>query len=346
MNFWLALLTGLTAGGITCMVVQGGLLASTIANQKKQELDYLKSKGLYFDRKVTKLDWQPVGLFLGAKLVAYTFLGLILGYIGSFLIMTLTTRVIFQLFTVFFMLATAMNLLNIHPIFRYVVFQPPKFLRRMIKKESKADKFFAPLVLGLMTIFIPCGVTQAMEVAAINSGQAITGALIMAGFVLGTMPWFALLGLLTAKLSETWEKGFNKAAGVLLIIMSLYMFNGVLAVLDAPIHAQKILGMKRVLNAYESNRPPAGAVQRVTIEVSNRGYTPDYFQVKMGVPVELKLKTNKSYSCANAFTMKAFDIFTQLQPVDEETFTFTPDKIGKFTFACSMGMYTGVMEVI
>lgn len=347
MNFWLALITGLTTGGITCMAVQGGLLTATIANQKKQEIDYLKSKGLAPNKRLDRLDWLPVSLFLGAKLVAYTLLGLGLGYIGSFVTMSLTTRVIFQMFTALFMLATALNLLNVHPIFRYVVFQPPKFIRRLIKNESKANTFFAPILLGLLTIFIPCGVTQAMEVAAMNSGQALTGAAIMAGFVIGTSPWFALIGLLTAKLSESWEKGFNRAAAGLLIIVALYTFNGALQAMDAPFSAQKLILMAQTLKSYEASEAVVeDKVQTVKIEVGNGGYTPDYFKVKVGIPVELKLMTNGSYSCANAFTFKAFNIFTQLQPKDDKTFTFTPDKKGKFTFACSMGMYTGVMEVI
>lgn len=352
MNFWLALITGLTTGGITCLAVQGGLLASVVANQKKLELSYLKKRGLTPNRRLDRLDWLPVGLFLSAKLVAYTILGLILGYLGSVISLSLTVRVGFQVLTALFMLATAMNLLEVHPIFRYVVFQPPAILRRFIKKESKSDKFFTPLVLGAMTIFIPCGVTQAMEVAAISSGQAMTGALIMMGFVLGTMPWFALLGALTAKLSETWERGFNRAAAGVLILVAVITLNGALQVVDAPISGQKIMMKWQSLQAYEQKLaltqpvPGEGGSQKVVIEVSNRGYTPDNFQVKAGVPVELKLKTNGSYSCANAFTMREFEIFTQLMPTDEETVIFTPTKKGKFTFACSMGMYTGVMEVI
>jgi uncharacterized protein len=34
------------------------------------------------------------------------------------------------------MLGSALRLLNVHPIFRYFVFEPPAFLRRFIRKKA------------------------------------------------------------------------------------------------------------------------------------------------------------------------------------------------------------------
>jgi uncharacterized protein len=353
MNLGVAFLAGLTTGGLSCLAVQGGILTTVIVNQKKIEFDYLKRKGMVPNNRLDRLDWLPVLLFLMAKLIAYTGLGFILGALGSVISLTISIKVGFQLFAALFMFASAMNLLNVHPIFRYVVFEPPKFLRKIIRKESQANQFFTPITLGFLTIFMPCGVTQVMEVAAINSGKPIEGALIMAFFVIGTMPLFTLIGLLAAKMSEVWENVFQKVAATMLIAMSLYTLNGALIIMDAPVSTQKIGDKIQTLKAYETGQGQTNAdstlvngIQKVEINIGNHGYTPNYFTVKMGVPVELKLKTNGAYSCANAFTMRAFNIFTQLEAKDEKTYTFTPTQKGRFTFACSMGMYTGVMEVI
>ena len=43
MNLLLIFLTGLTTGGLSCLAMQGGLLASVIANQKDQEHDHIKN---------------------------------------------------------------------------------------------------------------------------------------------------------------------------------------------------------------------------------------------------------------------------------------------------------------
>ena len=75
MNLWAIFLTGLTTGGLSCLAMQGGLLASIISNQKENELVTQNKNNAIssFDQ----LDWLPVTLFLGAKLISHTILSLI-----------------------------------------------------------------------------------------------------------------------------------------------------------------------------------------------------------------------------------------------------------------------------
>jgi len=243
-----------------------------------------------------------------------------------------------------------MNLLDVHPIFRHLAFQPPKFLQRLIRNSSKSRALFAPAVLGLMTVFIPCGVTQAMEVLVINTGSPILGALTMFSFVLGTSPLFAILGVATAKLSEGWYKRFTKFAALVLIGMFIYSLNGVLLVINAPITLNKLVSPITYFFSDERFEQPAttitDGVQQVQIEILNNGYNPNYIRVKQGTPVQFILQSNGVYSCALSFVFKEFGINTFLESTDAQSFTFTPDKKGRYTFACSMGMYTGILEVI
>lgn len=355
-------LTGLTTGGLSCLAMQGGLLASVIANQKDQEHDQtIKNKsnlkilqqGNFSLLSFDQMDWLPVVMFLVAKLISHTIVGFFLGLLGSAITLSLGVRLTFQTFTALFMLATALNLLNVHPVFRFVAFQPPKFIQRMVRNSSKSKALFAPAMLGFMTIFIPCGVTQAMEVLAINSGNPIYGALIMFSFVLGTTPLFSLLGVATAKLSEGWYSKFTKLAAFALIIMAIYGLNGVLIVINSPVTVNKLVAPIRYFfseERFERNSIPLSTiqngVQQVTIGVFNQGYSPNYVRVQTGVPVELTLQSNETYTCALAFVFKEFGINTFLEATDTQTFVFTPTKPGRYTFTCSMGMYTGVMEVI
>ncbi|MFA6525221.1 MAG: sulfite exporter TauE/SafE family protein [Patescibacteria group bacterium] len=351
MNLWLVFITGLTTGGISCIAMQGGLLASVIANQKRREHQEESDEQKHL---ANKNNWMPVIMFLSAKLVSHTILGFLLGALGSVLTLSFGVRITFQILAALFMLATALNLLNVHPIFRFVMFQPPKFMQRWVRSTSKANYFFAPAMLGFFTIFIPCGVTQAMEVLAINSGNPITGALTMFMFVLGTAPVFGLIGIVTAKLSGSMQLKFMKLAAILLIFMSLLGINGALQAMDAPVSWQRLkLALfdksNESVDLTELSDPSqmdTEEVQRITIDVEDNGYSPSRFKVRVGVPVELTVKTENTYSCASAFTFKEFDIYELLDPTDSQTFTFTPQKKGKFVFACSMGMYSGVMEVI
>ena len=347
MNYWLIFLTGLTTGGFTCAAMQGGILASLIANQKNAQI----KKGFGID------DWGPVASFLTAKLLSHLLLGLLLGALGSVVELSLTTRLIFQGFAALFMLFTALNLLEVHPIFRYVCITPPKFIYKFIKNNENNNLLFAPAIFGLMTIFIPCGVTQAMAVIAISSGSAISGALTMGSFIAGTIPIFAMIGLGTATLGEYARKDFLRVAAIALIIMAFTSFNGILLVEGSPYSLQRI-GPKlvRLLPPYDyvPSKPVSdpnvaieNGIQKVHIGVANNGYSPSYFRVQHDLPVELSVETKgQVYSCATSFTFKAFNIADVLGPTDSKVHIFTPTKIGLYTYSCSMGMYSGTMEVI
>lgn len=352
MNLWIVFLTGLTSGGVTCAAMQGGLLASTIANQKNAEK---KSNSQDLAPGSFDLgDWGPVTAFLGTKLIAHFILGGLLGALGSVLTLSLGVQLFFQGAAALFMLASALNLLEIHPIFRYVTITPPRFARKWIKNTTTANRLFAPALLGALTILIPCGVTQAMEIVAISSGNALQGALIMGTFVAGTAPAFALIGIATAKLSEVWRLYFLRGAAALLIVMSMISINGILQVTDSAYSLQR-LGPKLVellppySNDSTSERPTPAVVdgfQPVTINIVNSGYNPRRFAVKQGVPVKLTVNAGDVYTCASAFTFRAFGINAYVKPNTNQIFTFTPTAKGQYTFSCSMGMYSGVMEVI
>src|ERR1044072_6249571 len=84
-----AFVTGLTTGGLSCLAVQGGLLASSLAHQIEQ--DYLgqaaqpsrKQNSKKTPIPVHSNSAVPILLFLAAKVVAYTLLGALLGFLGS-----------------------------------------------------------------------------------------------------------------------------------------------------------------------------------------------------------------------------------------------------------------------
>src|SRR5919108_6449228 len=77
-KIFIAFITGLTTGGLSCLAVQGGLLASSLAHQIEQ--DYLeqslgqkpRSKKHAPDQVKRSSTALPIFLFLLAKLIAYT----------------------------------------------------------------------------------------------------------------------------------------------------------------------------------------------------------------------------------------------------------------------------------
>lgn len=267
-NLYVIFLTGLTTGGLSCLAVQGGMLASSLAGQSKHSAEGLPSRGEEFEQAVAKINAQslskkrylqtlarlkqkypvvqpeapqvsarPIVLFLAAKLVAYTILGAALGWLGSMLQLTPLMRGVLQVAIGLFMLATAGRLLNAHPIFRHTAIEPPKFVRSYIRRRTKAagDNWLAPVFLGALTVLIPCGVTQAMMALAVASGNPFAGAALMFAFVLGTTPLFFTLAYLATKLGARWQDKFWKVAGVLVLVLGLMAVDGGLNILGSPI---------------------------------------------------------------------------------------------------------------
>lgn len=339
MNLWVIFLTGLTVGGLTCLAVQGGLLASVIAAREEEEVE----KGVNKKNPIF-----PTLAFLVTKLIAYTVLGFLLGAFGSAVGISQTTQIIMQLVAGLYMIIIALNLLDVHPIFRYAVIQPPKFLTKRIRNQSKSKDLFAPALLGAMTIFIPCGTTLAMEALAISSANPFVGAAIMATFVLGTTPLFFGLGWITSVLGDNFRGRFLKIAAIALIYLGITSINGALVAWDSPLSIQSIT--KSIQNSspktQEKLYSEAPTTQKAQIDVTARGYSPTLIRVKKGEPVTLTLVGKDAYSCASAFRIPSLGISKNLQPNETYTFSFTPKEAGRIAFTCSMGMYSGVIEVI
>lgn len=92
-NIWTVFLTGLLTGGLTCLAVQGGLLATSIA-QRSQFAKDSKDKEKKLKQKLQSGNALPILSFLIAKLAAYTILGFFLGWIGSLFQFSLPTTII------------------------------------------------------------------------------------------------------------------------------------------------------------------------------------------------------------------------------------------------------------
>lgn len=338
MNLWTIFITGLTVGGLTCLAVQGGLLASIIAAREEDDLE----RGSR--RKHTI--WATVA-FLITKLIAYTLLGFILGAFGGALNISPKVQTAMQFIAGGYMIAIALDLLKIHPIFRYAVIQPPRFLMKMVHNQSKSKDLFAPAFLGAMTIFIPCGTTLAMEALAISSGNAFLGAAVMSVFVLGTMPLFFGVGLLTTILGDNFQGKFLRLAGLIVLYLGVTSANGALVAAGSPISLPSVTIDLSGSGRYSSqNQTGIPIIQNPEIIITSSGYSPNYIRVREGERVNLTLKSINAFSCALAFRIPSLGIIKNLQPNDTQLISFVPTQPGKIPFSCSMGMYRGIIEVI
>lgn len=330
--------TGLLAGGLSCMAVQGGLLAATIAQRKETVYTENAKYGTIL----------PIASFLTAKLIVYTLFGFILGSIGAAFTISLAAQIILQVTVALFMLGTALHLLNIHPIFRYFIIQPPYFLTKYIRKQSKSNSLFSPVILGAFTVFIPCGTTQAMMALSVASGDALTGALILFAFTLGTSPIFFLLGYFTSKITQSAKRAFTPLAAIILLGFAAFNLNNAIALTGSSVTAESFAKNVWCVFSYcnESTAMPV-ITGETEITIDDSGYTPGNFSVKAGENVTLRLTNNDSNNCAQAFTIPQLGVRSVVPLGSSQTVTFkAPDEPGQLSFMCSMGMYRGTINVI
>jgi uncharacterized protein len=379
----LAFITGLTTGGLSCLAVQGGLLAGSIASEVEQSVQ--KQPALVQRVKVGTAPRpqqmqprasRPILLFLTAKLVAYTLLGFLLGLLGAVLQLTPLMRAILLTAIGIFMIGTALRMLNVHPIFRYFIIEPPSSVTRYIRRKSKdQSNALTPLFLGALTVLIPCGVTQAMMAVAMGTGNPWTGAAIMFAFVLGTSPVFFTVAYLTTRLGARLEKNFIRIVAAIMLILGLISIDSGLTLAGWPYSianlrmaaagsgsvAAAAAAEPQTQAATSAQKPPstqgagtphltagfgpaASAGSVVTITVANSGYQPKVTRALPGQPFQLALVTHNTQSCARAFVIQSLGIQKVLPATGTVVVNIPAQPAGsKLFYSCSMGMYSGVI---
>lgn len=84
-------------------------------------------------------------------------------------------------------------------------------------------------------------------------------------------------------------------------------------------------------------------ITKITLGLKDYNYYPNVIHVKKGVPVEITLD-NSIQGCLRTFTIKELGVYKSSANPDDKI-TFTPNKAGKFEFACSMHMGYGTIIV-
>jgi sulfite exporter TauE/SafE len=347
-------ITGLTAGGLSCFAVQGGLLSGSFARQiettplktrrnKKIQQPTISNKGMVLS----------VLIFLLAKLLAYTLLGFGLGWLGSVFYLSAMLKGWLQIGIGIFLVGNALRMFNIHPIFRLFSFEPPSRFTRFIRKISRGnDRLATPLFLGLLTVLIPCGVTQSAMAVAMGTGNPLFGAAVMFFFVLGTSPTFFGVTVLATGLAKAFQKYFYPIVAVIVLALGFYTVDGGLNLIGSPISSSAIWASfteeplpatVQTVNQPDSSSSAISNVVRVNVVDS--GYTPARSVAPGGQPIRLVLKTENTYSCSRAFVIPSLGIQKILPATGETTINLPAQKAGtRLRFTCSMGMYNGVIQ--
>jgi uncharacterized protein len=334
MELMVAFLTGLTAGGLGCLAVQSGLLASTLAHQVEQDM---QAREAAFTQKFKPHIAQPIFLFLLAKLIAYTVLGFLLGALGSALQLTPFLQAMVYLAVAVFMLGNGLRMLNVHPVFRYFVIEPPASLTRFIRRQSKqGTALITPLFMGTLTLFLPCGVTQAMMAAALATGSALQGAALMFAFILGTTPLFFSVAYFAARLGAAIEKYFTRFVAVTMIFLALVSLDSSLNLLGSPFSFSSFI-------ASLSTAPNSAGVStsgEYIVQVTNDGYFPVILHLPANRAVNLVWVTENIQTCSRSVVIPDLDYQKILPPTGSTDLKIPAQTRGTILrYSCAMGMF-------
>jgi sulfite exporter TauE/SafE len=171
--------------------------------------------------------WMFHLLYNTGRITTYTFIGAVVGWLGSALAYTdqfrLVTRSLLLVSDVFIILIglgtagmlTWLNASNLD------FAGPTKTMAAAMHSLHKLPPALAALPLGLLFGFIPCGYLYAVAITAAQSAEVTTGALMLLAFGLGTAPSLLIFGSATHWLSGRARTWMLRIAGLLVTGMGV-----------------------------------------------------------------------------------------------------------------------------
>ncbi|MFI5979342.1 sulfite exporter TauE/SafE family protein [Streptomyces sp. NPDC051555] len=377
--------TGLLAGGASCAAVQGGLLAGAVTRRRTHAAAAPRPGGIASQAKgrpkgatasatlpkaaapaPAPKPLAPVGAFLAGKLLSHTVLGALLGIFGNALQPSPRVQAVLLLAAGALMVLFALDLFGVKAVGRLVP-RPPASFRRLMRRSARTGSVATPALIGFATVLVPCGVTLSMELLAITSGSPVAGAAVMAGFVIGTAPLFALLGYLFRRSAQALSGRLAVLTGVVVLAVAVWTMGSALQAggwvsFTAPAQQASASGpfiVEKVEGGEEDGDPaaPGGGTagadappvridaagkQIVTLTVTDF-YEPTGFTAKAGVPTTLVLHGKDSGGCARAFTIPELGVQEIVKRNGDTEIDLGTRKPGTLRFSCAMGMQTGAV---
>ena len=285
---------------------------------------------------------MPAILYNAGRVTSYTIIGGIVGALGSVLSLSLNVKAGLQIFAGIFMVIMGLNMAGFSAFRKFNIKLPWSSCK--VKNKPKA-----PFLVGMLNGLMPCGPLQTMQLYALGTGSAVSGALSMFVFSLGTVPLMLVFGAVSGLLSKGYTKQLLKFSGILIVLLGIIMGNRGLAL--AGVGFPNISTLAQTLSGSEANAAQSNitkatiedGVQVIRMTADNNGYTPNAVYVQKDIPVKWIIEGNQLNSCNNAIVVPSLNIEKKLKS-GENIIEFTP-KDEDLNFSCWMGMIRGVIKV-
>lgn len=330
MSYGVIFLIGLFAAVSSCIAVVGGLLLALAGKYNEA------NPGLTGIQK-----FKPHLYFNVGRVAGYTIFGALVGALGSVLTLSPRANGFLMVIVSAAMLLLGFQILNLFPALRRFSPKMPKFISHKIHDLSSTDNKSAPLTLGALTFFLPCGFTQALQLYVLAIGDWKIGALTMMTFALGTMPALVSLSAISSFAKGAFQKYFLRFAGVTVVLLALFNINNGLALAGYSVNIASVFSSSgNSASARGGVAPIVNGKQIVKMKVDGYTYSPNKFTIVAGVPVEWQIDGAGAAGCGRVVVMPTLGISKYLLPEGITTIEFTPTEAGTIPFNCSMGMMT------
>lgn len=156
------------------------------------------------------------------RVVTYSFLGAILGLVGSKIAIAGAQQIVSIVLGVIIIIAVLLprkyiNFFAQHPVIQKLAHPLKSNIGVLFKKGT----FSAMFLIGILNGFLPCGLVYVALAGAIASGDAISGAAVMILFGLGTVPAMFAASVFGKFINIGIRTKIRKAVPVLAIILGV-----------------------------------------------------------------------------------------------------------------------------
>jgi len=318
MGFGVAFLVGIAASLSSCFVVVGSLVMSFAAKYE--------AVGSNFQKNI-----YPHILFHLGRLGSFFFFGALLGLLGNAIQISDNFIFIMSIFIAGVLFWLAFNMLGFLPSFSSLFSSKKRRQNTLWTKLKHSEHKAAPVLLGAVSFFLPCGFTQSMQLFALSSGSLWLGAFTLFFFALGTMPVLFAVGVGTSKGKNKQSPVFQIFVAFLLMIFAYFTFSTAFAMKGFT------FGEAEVANKESRDITNFQVVEMI---VDYSGYTPNKIYLDAGKRTEWRVNVKEMTGCTNEIMVPSLGIKQKLKK-GENIIKLPSLDPGKLSFSCWMGMVRG-----
>lgn len=301
-SLWTFLLFGIIAGFSSCGALLGGIILSRPKETKK--------------------------IILG-RIISYSILGAILGLLGGKIRINGAITNILVILVSIVMIIIALQMMEVKFAKKIKIKITKKITKKIINKKTS-------ILLGFLTVFLPCGFTLLAESTAVLSGNILTGFLIMFFFALGSSIPLFLIG-------KSGDKLINKGKTIGGIILFLVIYSLFFQFNLTSIASSSIQERTKTRTVQQKQKKVENFKNFRVIKANYShfgGILPNPIVVKKGENIRLEIDVKESeYGCMSTVLLPGLSNRAQTLTAGRIlTMDFTPTKTGNYNFICAMGI--------